>query len=69
MTKGSKISRSPKTGKLVTQPIGKGKSGRFTAVEGMSKSMAASALSQKIISQGHKGDDYRREVTKAFKKA
>lgn len=69
MAKEIKIGRSAKSGKFVTRPIGKGKSERFTAVEGMSKSVAASALSQKITSQGHKGDAYRTEVTKTFKKA
>ena len=69
MTKGTKISHSAKTGKLVTKPIGKGKAERFSAVEGMKKSASSKALSKQLTGRGLKGDAYRTEITKAFKKA
>lgn len=69
MAKGSKIGRSATTGRFVTNPIGKGKAERFTAVEGMSKSAASKELSKRLAGRGLKGDAYRAELTKAFKKA
>jgi len=68
-TKNTKIKRSTTTGKFVTRPIGKGKAEKFTAVEGMHKSAASKALSGSLTVRGLKGDAYRTEVTKAFKKA
>ena len=67
MTKGPKTGRSATPGKSVTRPIGKGKAERFTAVEGLSKSPASKALSQKLSGNGLTGDAYRTEVMKAFK--
>ena len=69
MSKTTKISRSANTGKFVTRPIGKGKAERFTAVEGMSKSQASKTLASELTVRGLKGDAYRSEITKAFKKA
>lgn len=69
MAKETKISRSAKTGKFVTKPIGKSKAERFTAVEGMQKSPSSKALSKQLTGRGLTGDAYRTEITKAFKKA
>lgn len=69
MAKNTKITRSATTGKFVTRPIGKGKAEKFTAVEGMHKSATSKALSGRLIDRGLKGDAYRTEVAKAFKKA
>lgn len=69
MAKNSKIIRSATTGKFITRPIGKGKAEKFAAVEGMRKSAASKALSGRLADQGLKGDAYRAEVVKAFKKA
>lgn len=69
MAKNTKITRSATTGKFVTRPIGKGKSEKFTAVEGLHKSAASMALSGRLADRGLKGDAYRNEVVKAFKKA
>jgi hypothetical protein len=54
---------------FVTKPIGKGKAERFTAVDGMRKSAASKALSEELSGRGLKGDAYRKEVAKAFRKA
>jgi len=69
MAKRTKIIRSAITGKFVTRPIGKGKAEKFTAVEGLRKSAASKTLSDRLAGQGLKGDAYRSEVAKAFKKA
>ena len=69
MAKDIKIGRSAATGRFVTKPIGKAKAEKFTAVEGMSKSAASKALSGRLTSRGLKGDAYRTELVKAFKKA
>ena len=69
MAKTTKIVRSATSGKFVTRPIGKGKAEKFTAVEGMRKSLASKVLSGRLAARGLKGDAYRAEVVKAFKKA
>lgn len=69
MVKNTKIGRSVATGKLVTKPIGRSKSEKFTAVEGLHKNAASRTLSGSLIKRGLKGDAYRAEVIKAFKKA
>ncbi|WHA39737.1 hypothetical protein [Agrobacterium larrymoorei] len=53
----------------MTQPIGTKKAAKFAEVEGMKKSLASSALSQRVSSQGLKGEAYRKEIAKSFKKA
>lgn len=69
MAKSTKTVRSASTGQIMTQPIGVKKSVKFAAVEGMTKSMAASALSERTTAKGLKGDAYRKEIAKAYKKA
>ena len=69
MASNIRITRSSATGKFVTKPIGKAKAEKFTAVEGMRKSVASKQLSRKLTKQGLTGDAYRSEVIKAFKKA
>lgn len=69
MAKTTKIIRSATSGKFVTRPIGKSKAERFTAVEGMQKNAASKVLSAELMGRGLKGDAYRTEVIKAFKKA
>lgn len=69
MAKNTSIGRSATTGRFVTKPLGKGKAEKFTAVEGMTKSAASKALSGQLRGRGLKGDAYRKEVAKAFKKA
>ncbi|MEE4236843.1 MAG: hypothetical protein V2I51_08985 [Anderseniella sp.] len=69
MAKSIKTTRPAATEKFVTRPIGKGKAEKFTAVEGLHKSVASKALSRSLTKRGLKGDAYRAEVMKAFKKA
>ncbi len=69
MAKKTKITRSAITGEFVTRPIGKGKAAKFTAVEGMRKSATSKTLADRLIDRGLKGDAYRTEVAKSFKKA
>jgi hypothetical protein len=69
MAKHIKIRQSTKSGSFVTKPIGKAKAEKFTAVEGMKKNAASKALSSHLIQHGFKGDAYRGEIVKAFKKA
>lgn len=69
MAKNTTIGRAVETGRIVTKPLGKGKAEKFTAVEGMTKSAASRALSGQLRARGLKGDAYRNEVVKAFKKA
>ena len=68
MAKDSQTGRLATAGNLMTAPIGKAKAERFTAVEGMSKSAAPKALSNELTGPGLKGDAYRTEVAKAFRK-
>jgi hypothetical protein len=69
MAKRITSGRSATTSKFVTKPIGKAKAERFTAVEGMKKSAASKALSDQLTSRGLKGDAYRKELVRVFKKA
>ena len=68
MTKETKTTRSTVTGKFVTRAIGTKKAAKFAEVEGLKMGMAAKALSLKLTASGLKGDTYRTEITKAFKK-
>ncbi len=69
MAKETKVARSALSGRFLTQPIGTKKAAKFAEVEGMKKSLASSALSQRVSSQGLKGEAYRKEIAKSFKKA
>lgn len=68
MTKAMKTGRSATTGKIVTQPIGSKKAAKFAQVEGLTMSATSQALSEKLRASGLKGDVYRQEILKAFKK-
>lgn len=68
MVKVIKTGRTATTGKAVTQPIGKGKSAWFAAVEGLKMSAASKELVRSLAAQGLKGDAYRAEVLKRFRK-
>ena len=68
MTKSMKTGRSAVTGKFVTQPIGGKKAAKFAQVEGLKMNAASKALSHKLSASGLKGDAYRSEIVKAFKK-
>ncbi|MGR6431025.1 hypothetical protein ACU5AY_08915 [Rhizobium sp. PAMB 3174] len=69
MAKDTKTAgRSASTGKFVTQPIGAKKAAKFSEVEGMRMSVASKVLSEKTAAKGLKGDAYRSEIAKAFKK-
>ncbi|KAA6490830.1 hypothetical protein DXT98_01330 [Agrobacterium sp. ICMP 7243] len=68
MTKETKTARSATTGKFVTRPIGGRKAAKFAQVEGLSMNAASKVLSQKLTASGLKGDAYRSEIIKAFKK-
>ena len=68
MANTMKTARSATSGKFVTRPLGKGKAERFAAVDGMQKNEASKRLSDRLSAHGLKGDDYRAEVTRAFKK-
>lgn len=69
MARNTKTTKSAIIGEFVTRPIGKGKAEKFTAVEGLRKSAASKTLSDRLTGTGLKGDAYRSEVAKAFKKA
>lgn len=68
MAKDDKTSRSAVTGHVVTRPIGAQKAAKFSEVEGLKMSAASKTLSQTLTSSGLKGDAYRSEIVKAFKK-
>ncbi|GAA3075488.1 hypothetical protein GCM10010520_23250 [Rhizobium viscosum] len=68
MRKDPKPGRSSDTGKFVTRPIGGSKAAKFAEVEGLKMNGASKALSDKLTFSGLKGDAYRREIMKAFKK-
>jgi len=68
MMKPTKAARATATGKVVTQPIGGKKAAKFAQVEGLQMNAASKALSQKLAASGLKGDAYRSEIVKAFKK-
>lgn len=69
MAKVEKTStRSAKSGQWVTKPIGSKKAAKFSEVEGLKMSHGSYMLSQKTSAKGLKGDAYRSEITKAFKK-
>ncbi|AAB91761.1 conserved hypothetical 7.3 kDa protein (plasmid) [Sinorhizobium fredii NGR234] len=68
MKKDTKTARSAVTGKFVTQPIGGKKAAKFAQVEGLKMNAASKALSEKLTASGLKGDAYRSEIVKAFKK-
>jgi hypothetical protein len=68
MTKDTKTARSAPAGKVVTHPIGGKKAAKFAEVEGLKMSPASKVLSQKLAASGLKGDAYRSEIVKAFKK-
>ncbi|ACS56136.1 conserved hypothetical protein [Rhizobium leguminosarum bv. trifolii WSM1325] len=68
MAKETKLGRSAESGRFVTRPIGEKKAEKFAAVEGLKMSAGSKALSQKLTSGDLKGDAYRREILKAFKK-
>lgn len=68
MKKDMKTARSTETGKILTQPIGGKKAAKFAQVEGLKMSAASKMLSQTLTASGLKGDAYRSEIVKAFKK-
>ncbi|WP_037377523.1 hypothetical protein [Sinorhizobium americanum] len=68
MTKATETTRSAVTGKFVTQPIGGKKAAKFAQVEGFEMNAASKALSKKLAASGLKGEAYRSEIVKAFKK-
>ncbi len=68
MTKATKAGRSAATEKIVTQPIGGKKAAKFAQVEGLTMSARSKAFSEKLRAAGLKGDAYRAEIVKAFKK-
>jgi hypothetical protein len=68
MSKDLSKARSAATGELVTRPIGGSKAAKFAEVEGLKMNAASKALADKLAESGLKGDAYRREIVKAFKK-
>jgi len=68
MAKATKTGRSAVTTQFVTQPIGGKKAAKFAQVEGLTMNAASKALSKKLSASGLKGDAYRSEIVKAFKK-
>lgn len=68
MAKDTKSGRSSASGKFVTRPIGGAKATKFAAVEGLRMNASSKALDRKLTASGLKGDAYRTEVIKAFKK-
>lgn len=68
MRKATKTAKSAVTGEFLTQPIGSKKAAKFSQVEGLKMNAASKALSQKLTDRGLKGDAYRSEIVKAFKK-
>jgi hypothetical protein len=68
MAKDTKSREATPVSGLVTKPLGKAKAARFAAVEELKKGAAANALSERLSGRGLKGDAYRKEIAKAFKK-
>jgi hypothetical protein len=68
MAKDTKIGPSSASAKVVTRPIGGAKASKFAAVEGLRLNAGSKALAQKLTATGLKGDAYRAEIIKAFKK-
>lgn len=68
MAKDTKSLSSAVTGKSLTDPIGSKKAVKFAEVEGLKMSPAAKTLAQKLTAIGLKGDAYRSEIMKSFKK-
>jgi hypothetical protein len=68
MGKDTKIERTSVNGKAVTRPIGSAKASKFAAVEGLKMNAGSKALAEKLTAAGLKGDAYRAEIVKAFKK-
>lgn len=68
MAKETKSGRLTATSKGVSRPIGVAKAAKFAAVEGLRLSASSKALDKKLSASGLKGDAYRAEVIKAFKK-
>ncbi|WP_234879334.1 hypothetical protein [Sinorhizobium americanum] len=66
--KATEKTRSAVTGKVVTQPIGGKKAAKFAQAEGLEMNAASKALSKKLNASGLKGETYRSEIVKAFKK-
>jgi len=60
--------RSARSGHWVTKPIGSKKAAKFSEVEGLRMNLTSQALTQEATAKGLKGDAYRSEITKAFKK-
>ncbi|WP_047454178.1 hypothetical protein [Rhizobium rhizogenes] len=68
MTKDKKPSRSAPRDKVVTSPIGGRKAAKFALVEGLTMNADSKSLARKLTASGLKGDAYRSEIIKAFKK-
>ncbi|SDK33834.1 hypothetical protein SAMN05428983_4643 [Agrobacterium fabrum] len=68
MTKDTKSSRSAPRDKVVISPIGGRKAAKFALVEGLTMNADSKALARKLAASGLKGDAYRSEIIKAFKK-
>jgi hypothetical protein len=68
MTKETKTGRSAAKDKFVTRPIGGRKAAKFALVEGLTMNAESKELARKLSANGLKGDTYRSEIIKAFKK-
>ncbi len=68
MAKDPKSRTAPASGQGVSRPIGVAKATTFAAVDGLRLSESSKALDRKLAASGLKGDAYRAEVIKAFKK-
>ncbi|QKV18643.1 hypothetical protein [Oricola thermophila] len=69
MAKTVKIGRSTISGRFVTRAIGPRKATKFASVEGLELSAASREIAQNTKSRGLRGDAYRAEIVKAFKKS
>jgi hypothetical protein len=68
MTKDRKSSRSTPRDKVVISPIGGRKAAKFALVEGLTMNADSKALARNLAASGLKGEAYRSEIIKAFKK-
>ena len=67
MPKNASISRESKSGKFVSEPLGKSKATKFAAVEGLALSPSAKKIEATLEARGLKGDAYRKAVAASLR--
>jgi hypothetical protein len=68
MPKNASISRESKSGKFVSEPLGKSKATKFAAVEGLALTKSSERTVSRLEGRGLKGEAFRDAVVGAFRK-